>query len=101
MKNLFKSDTKFVQKWREDRKIGFRKYAFSHGLAFGILMYVWLLVYFLFFAEENLSFLSKQNLYLFAINILGGFFLFGPLNWYSNQYFYKKLTKNIPSDEAI
>lgn len=101
MKNLFKNDTKFVQKWREDRKIGFKKYAFSHGLAFGILMYVWLLVYFLFFAKETISFFSKQNLYLFGFNILGGIFLFGPISWYSNQYFYKKLTRNIPPDETI
>jgi len=101
MNNFFKNDPKFVQKWREDRKMGFKKYAFSHGLAFGILMYVWLLVYFLFLAEETFSFLSKQNLYLFAINLLGGIFIFGPLNWYSNQYFYKKLTQKFPSDETI
>lgn len=86
-----KSDKKFIESWEKTRAEGFKKYALTHGLGFGILMTIFNLL-FLHYGEDKE--ISVENFLTIAIvMILVGGFAYAGVSWLLNEYIYKKKTQ--------
>lgn len=85
----------FVHNWEKEKVIGFVKYSFSNGLAFGLLLFVAMSIYSLFGESFSEVFLSKKTIFFFLTCFLAGIVLYGPIVWFINQFFYKKYKKDL------
>ncbi len=86
-------DKKFVKSWEASRKAGFAKYVISHGLVFGLLLFLATSLYHLLHNSFSEVFLSRQTLYSLLIWLLGGIAGYGPVSWWINEYLYRQRTR--------
>ncbi len=84
-----KQDAKFITAWEASRKGGFVKYIMSHGLAFGLILFLLSGLYHLFDRSFTEVYFSIEALYSLLIWIAGGIIGYGPASWWINEYLYR------------
>ena len=87
MKN---SDAKFLKDWEQTRQAGFVRYCITHGLAFGIILFVITGLFQLTGQSFTDVFFSLKTIYTLLIWLAGGIAGYGPVSWWVNEYLYRK-----------
>lgn len=97
------SDFNFFKSWIANRKKGMMKFAFSHGLIYGILLFFFTGLFDLSDKSFSEVFFSQGGLKALSLWLLVGVFGYGLSMWWFNQYiFTKRLRKyDITEDELI
>lgn len=77
--------------WQETRKIGRWKFAFTYGLVFGLFIFLFNLLYFIFSSSDQVTFLFIIE--FLAISVLVGIFGYYTLMWWIQEKIYQKRQK--------
>ncbi|GGE37742.1 hypothetical protein [Psychroflexus planctonicus] len=83
-----KSDEKFMKNWKKTKESGFKKYALTHGLGFGIIMTVFNLIWLNYNQEQSIE--IDQFIITGIVMIFVGGFTYAGITWLMNEYIYKK-----------
>ncbi|WP_127845816.1 hypothetical protein [Psychroflexus aestuariivivens] len=86
------SDKKFIENWKATKKAGKKKYIITHGLAFGLIIFVINTSMNYWGDWERMEWTSLLISLLISIILGGG--LYGFVTWHMNEYLYKKKLKN-------
>lgn len=82
------SDKRFIKNWEETKAQGFKKYALTHGLGFGILTTIINLLWLHFGSDKEIN---VDDFFITAIlMIVVGGFTYAGITWLMNDYIYKK-----------
>jgi len=84
------SDHKFVRQWAETRKMGRIKYAFIHGIIFGLILFLFTGIYNLFEKPFGEVFLTLRSAIVCLFWIVSGIIGYAVLMWPVNEYFFRR-----------
>ena len=87
------SNQKFVRQWEETRKLGRFKYALTHGLGFGLILFLFTGIFNLWEKPFSEVFLSLRSAIVFLFWIAAGIIGYAVLMWPMNEYFFRKRTQ--------
>lgn len=82
------SDKRFIKNWEKTKAQGFKKYALTHGLGFGIIMTVFNLIWLNYNQEQSIK--IDQFIITGIVMIFVGGFTYAGVTWLINEYIYKK-----------
>ncbi len=77
--------------WQETRKIGRWKFSIAYGISFGLFIFFFNLLHFLFTSTDLITFLFTIEFLL--ISILGCIFVYYTLMWWIQERLYQKRKK--------
>lgn len=81
-------DKRFIENWKKTKSQGFKKYAFTHGLGFGIIITIFNLL-FIHFGDGND--LSVEKFIIVAVTMIVAVgFSYAGVTWLMNEYIYNK-----------
>lgn len=87
------SDQKFVRQWAVTRKMGRIKYAFVHGIIFGLILFLFTGIYNLFEKPFGEVFLTLRSAIVCLFWMVSGIIGYAVLMWPVNEYFFRKRTE--------